>query len=205
MYYYYIMKIAIDIDNTLLRCKSKIYNLISKLERASLFKSFGKVKLFQRDDHSIITTRYRPLLGRLSDVNCLEEIEGASGVINSLSEDGNEVFFLSSRPNIKFLNEVILEWLQNHKIKYNFVALNCGDKSKFCEKYGIDMLIDDGLKKIQGVNSRKIESIWFNPDGQKADTTKLKYPKLFHGAGSWEEIEKIAKEIAEEKKPAEKI
>lgn len=198
------MKIAIDIDNTLLTCKSRVYNFACKLEKASLFRSFGKVKLFQKDDHTKITTKYRRILGAMSDVNSLEEIDGASEVINSLSESGNEVMFLSSRPNIKFLNEVILEWLQTHKIDYDFVALNCHDKHKFCAENGVDLLIDDNFKKVCSVNSSGIETIWFNPSGQKLDKAKIANPKLFHEAKSWKEIEKLAREIVQSKQPPEK-
>ena len=152
------MIIAIDIDKTIVDCRSMVYQVATKLEKA-LPKMPKKSKFLSKENVS----KYRNLFGKIGDPKYYDPVENCIDVINDFSKEGNTVVLLSSRPNMCTFNNVILTWLEEHKLNYNFVVVNCADKAKFCEYHGINVLIDDSVRHCIKTNKKGIPTVLFDP------------------------------------------
>lgn len=155
------MIIAIDIDKTIVNCRSMVYQVANKLEKA-LPKMPKQPKFLSSEDKG----KYRNLFGKIGDPKYYDQVENCVDVINDFSKEGNTVVLLSSRPNMRTFNNVILTWLEEHKLNYNFVVVNCADKAKFCEQHGINVLIDDSVRHCIKTNKKGIPAILFDPKDQ---------------------------------------
>lgn len=151
------MKIAIDIDKTIVDCRSKVYQIANKVEKV-IPKVSKKPTEISREEIG----KYRNLFGRMGDPKYYEEIDNCIEVINDFTKRGNQVILLSSRPNMRTFNNVILRWLENHEVNYDLVVVNCADKAKFCEQHKVDLLIDDGVKHCVKTNRKGIPTILFD-------------------------------------------
>ena len=194
------MKIAIDLDKTLFNCKSVIYEIMAVADRLMPVRN-TKPKIFTKEDKDYLPSKYRKLFGKIGDPELYEEIDGSVEMVNKLAAKGHTVCFLSSRPNMRTMNHVVLNWLEKHKVNYDFVVVNCSDKAKFCEQHGISVLIDDSMKNCKHANEAGINSILLDTK-QKYDLTKEKYArrKGFYSAKSWEEVGQTIKKIEKEEK-----
>ncbi len=187
------MVIAIDIDNTILKCKSKLYKIISELEKLPFIKVPGKeIKIENQNDRKF-SKRNRKILGKLGNIDEYEEIEGSINALNELSRQGHKIVFLSSRPNIRFFNEIILEWFQNNKVDYDFLLINCKDKAKFCKEHGVGLLIDDSLSNCERATKMGINTIWLNSNEKEKMPQKFTNNKKIHLAKNWKEIISMVK------------
>lgn len=156
------MKVAIDIDNTLLRCKSLLYKIASKLEQKGSFKlSNTPIEISHDESKNFSNEKKHIIFGALGNIDKYEEIDGAVETINKLAESGHQIVFLSNRPNIRLLNNIVLTWLENKKVKYDFVIINCGNKVEFCKKHGVDLLIDDSVRNCVEAQKNGISTILF--------------------------------------------
>ena len=156
------MKIAIDIDNTILTCRSLIFKLMSVVEKKFSFKITKTPAVFRKGEARIFANQHRNLLfGKMGDIKMYDEIDGAIDVINKLYESGHSIVFLSNRPNIRFLNSVVMNWLEENKVNYDIVVINCGDKVKFCKEHGVDLLIDDSLRNCKAASKAGIKTVLF--------------------------------------------
>lgn len=152
------MIIAIDIDKTIVNCRSMVYQVANKLEKV-IPKMPKKPTFLNKSEIG----KYRNLFGKIGDPKYYDEVENCVDVINKFSKEGNTVVLLSSRPNMRTFNNVILTWLEEHKLNYNFLVVNCADKAKFCEHHGVKILIDDGVKHCIKTNKKGIATILFDP------------------------------------------
>lgn len=153
------MIIAIDIDKTIVNCRSMVYQVATNLEK-TLPKMPKKPKFLSNTD----VGTYRNLFGKIGDPKYYDAVENCVDIINNFSKNGNTVVLLSSRPNMRTFNNVILTWLEEHKLNYNFVVVNCADKAKFCEFHGVSILIDDSVKNCVKTNKKGIATILFDPN-----------------------------------------
>lgn len=168
------MIIAIDIDKTIVDCRSMVYQVASKLEKA-LPKMPKKPKFLSKED----ICKYRNLFGRIGDPKYYDPVENCIDVINDFSKEGNTVVLLSSRPNMRTFNNVILTWLEEHKLNYNFVVVNCANKAKFCEENKVNLLIDDSVKHCLKANKVGIPTILFDPKDKYDSELRLEMTNLF--------------------------
>ena len=184
------MIIAIDIDKTIVDCRSMVYQVASKLEK-TLPKMPKKPKFLSKDDMG----KYRNLFGKIGDPKYYDPVENCIDVINDFSKEGNAVVLLSSRPNMRTFNNVILTWLEGHKLNYNFVVVNCADKAKFCEQHGINVLIDDSVKHCIKTNKKGISTVLFDPkdkygkDGEEFEDEQELNNYLTSGNGKLENLD----------------
>ena len=197
------MRVAIDLDQTLFEFKSSIYKLAAKLEW-HIPKPFNKsVFLDKKEFYSKVHRETRNLYGKIGDPKYYEEINGSVDMVNKLAEDGHQIVFLSSRPNMRAMNNVVLTWLENKSVNYDFLVVNCPNKAKFCQKYKVDVLVDDSLKNCTQVTKVGIPAVLLDTRG-KYDFTKEKFvsnKKLKH-AKNWRNAYSIVREIAQQKEKA---
>ena len=189
------MKIAIDIDNTILECKSNLYKLISVVEKLVPTHN-TKPNIIPNDEKAKNVKLVRNLFGRIGNPEYYKEIEGAGDAINNFCVEGHSVILLSSRPNVRTFNNVVLSWLEKNKINFDFMVVNCSDKAKFCEKYGVDLLIDDSIGKCVSTNDKGVSTILLDTKSKvDEDNSKLKNRDNFYIAHSWKDAEKLARKV----------
>ena len=197
------MKIAIDIDNTLLECKSNLYKLISTMEKFVPSHN-SKPNFIANDEKAKNVKVVRNVFGKIGNPDYYKEIDGAGDAINNFCSEGHTVDFLSSRPNVRILNNVVLSWLEKNKINFDFMVVNCSDKAKFCEKYGVDLLIDDSMEKCKSTNDKGVSTILLDTK-KKVDeeNPKIKNRDKFYVAHSWKDAEKLARKVNDKIKEVE--
>jgi len=191
-----IMKIAIDIDKTLFDCKkSLIYQVANSLEKI-IPKRHKDFKYLTKEDAKNIPIKFRNLFGKMGDPEKYEEVDGSVDIIKKFASEGHQIAFLSSRPNMRIMNQVIISWLQKHDLPNDFVVVNCSDKAGFCLEHGIDVLIDDGLKNCVSTNSLGISTIHLNPSKKfSKENAGVKNPDKFYVANGWKEVENQIRNI----------
>lgn len=188
------MIIAIDIDNTLLRCRSLVYELMSIVERKVSSGNSNKTPfVMKKGEARRFANKHRNFLfGKLGNIKMYEQIDGALDVINKICESGNQVVFLSNRPNIRFLNNVVMEWLEQNKVQYDFVVVNCGNKAEFCKKHNIELLIDDSVKNCREASKAGIKTILFGAENSSETKTTKKHKQSRHVEASEMKTENAA-------------
>ena len=197
MFYNNTMKIAIDLDKTLFECKSKIYDLMVSLEHV-IIKPPSKPTILEPSEADIKNINSRNMFGKIGNPELYTEVDGSVGFINKLASEGNQIVFLSSRPNMRTMNNVIMTWLQKYNVNYDFVVVSCSNKAKFCKEHGIKLLIDDGLRNCYNASNEGVTSIFLDNKGKYEPTDKLFINnKKLHHAKNWRNVYKIAEKVIE--------
>lgn len=82
----------------------------------------------------------------------LEVVENASKYIDKLRDDGHEIYIISGRANGEYSNpyDMTVNWLKKYNIYYDKLILtnayNAHEKTEFCIKNNIQIMIDDSLR-----------------------------------------------------------
>lgn len=194
------MKIAIDIDKTLFDCKqSMVYQILTKIEKLIPKTSKSQGRVLPAEEIKNLPIKYRNLFGKMGDFTKYEQVDRAVEIIKKFASEGHSIAFLSSRPNMRIMNQVIINWLEKHDIPSDFVVINCADKAGFCKSHGFDVLIDDGFKNCKKTNDRGIPTVYLNTDNKKIDKSKISNKNIFHVAKDWKEVESKVKLIEQSK------
>ena len=173
MFYNKIMKIAIDIDKTLFECKSALYEFIAKLEGGLSIRPPSSPVFLDKESPKEKNIKARNIFGKIGNADFYTEIDGSVEFINKLAAEGHQITFLSCRPNVRTMNNVVLTWLEKNKVNYDFVVVSCSNKAKFCEKYGIGLLIDDGINNCIGASEAGIQSILLDTKGKHENKSAI--------------------------------
>lgn len=160
------LKIAIDIDNTLIVHEGAIPNMIVRLQTALMN---GPEKRNRR----IVESDWRE-----EGCFCItpDEKEADSiKVIRRLAEEGHEIIVLSSRPGMSPI-KYLTEWsLDKHGIPYHKLVLNCQNKADYCRERDIDVLIDDNEVTCKRVVEKNPETLVINFAGERKGDEYLDY------------------------------
>ena len=135
--------LGIDLDYTILSCKSLLYKLMNRIQRI-------------KGDESISYTEIDParvkqspsLLAKISKIfnpNAYHPIPDAIETINHLHRMGYEIQFISNRPNFAPLVSMTTSWLEDHDVEYDKLVLGCKNKAAYAEVCHLDMMIDDNI------------------------------------------------------------
>jgi hypothetical protein len=172
-----------------------VYQVLNSLDKV-MPKRHKEFKYLTSEDAKNIPVKFRNLFGKMGDPEKYEEVDGSVEIIKKFTNEGHQVAFLSSRPNMRIMNQVIISWLQKHDLPHDFIVVNCSDKAGFCLEHGIDVLIDDGLKNCTTTNSLGISTIHLNPSKNfNMEKAGVKNPDKFYTANGWAEVEKKIKII----------
>lgn len=172
------MKIAIDLDQTILDCVSLIYQISNKLIPAKFKK---RLKYAQLDSNNKSGSHL--LISKMQKAECYYDIEDAIDVINYFFDDGDEIVLLSSRPNFASLNRAVLEILNKLQLPYHSLYVKCSNKTLFCLKESVDVLVDNTYKICKHASDNFINTIFYNPNMLKVDNNSR-----IVNATSWLEI-----------------
>ena len=187
------MKIAIDLDGTIFSCDSLLYKVAN-----TFFSAYSQqnLKYSEIDVEEEKTNSFLSRFTKILNHQYYKEVEDATNIIREWKRFGHEIILLSSRPNWKALRSVVLTWLDNFDLEFTMLVVACSNKAKFCEKYKVDVLIDDTFANCKNAGKQGIKSVCLveNKDKIKADT------KNVFVAENWFEIDEQIKKIYNDKK-----
>lgn len=181
------MRIAIDIDKTLLDCNSFLYKLANQL----ISKNNNNPKNLKYKSIENIEVYKENLLNKISKIhnhNYYSINENASTIINKWFDEGHEIILLSSRPSSKSLAVVLLYCMEKFNIHYTQIITACNNKPAYCKENDIDIIIDNSFNICKVCSENGIKSIHYLPD-EKIEKAKVNSNFIF--AKSWNEIEII--------------
>ena len=177
--------IAIDCDDTIIN-SSKVwidltYLTLKELKIEPLTDNPKNYKdLFIQDKTSkeykkIIKTRKKY---NKKYLNMYIATKNAKQVIDKFKSMGFKIYILSARDykhwglKLKKLTKKILE---DNKIYFDKIILNCKNKAKFCKKHNIALLIDNSLNHCKACKEMGINAICYNEIQQKPKDENLIY------------------------------
>lgn len=181
------MKIVVDLDQTLLDCTSKIYQISNR------FLS-GRYK--KKLNFNVIDPNEKPKkflrISSMQNADNYFEVENSVEVIKNWFNEGDEIILLSSRPNFSSLNATILDWLGRFEMPYHRLIVHCSNKTLFCQKENVDVLIDNTYNVCKHAAKHNVNVIFYNPytdrDIEEATTVK-----------SWNEIAECVNNLKQNK------
>lgn len=179
------MKIAVDIDKTLFDCSSTIYQLFNFF--ALYKKKSKKLKYDVLDVSKVTKTGFAIPFGKMSNYREYREILNACMVLNNWHKNNHTVILLSSRPNFKAFQRVIVDLINKFNIDVDFIVVACNNKAEFCKKYGIDVLVDDSRENCYNCEQKGVRSILFKDaiNGEKRERLEN---QGFRVASNWIEV-----------------
>ncbi len=156
------MKIAIDIDFTVVRNDTLLYRLANHLQdilNEGILKNRYKPIKIEKSTHT------KPsVLNKLSLLNNknFNQIKNAKKAINELHKS-NVIYFVSSRGNLPGVKHLTMQNIEKNGIEFDVIYINCNRKDKFVNEYGVDLFVDDSLYHCETVaKNTKAQSICFN-------------------------------------------
>lgn len=177
------MKIGIDIDDTTvvtIKSMIKYGNIFNEevLKRPPVNFNFGEIKdryymnaLFgwsEETKFEFFDLYYKNVLE-----DC-EPLPNASKVITKLKEEGNEIFFISSRiTTIKGCNaeQITIDSFNKNKIPFDKVIIGAYNKLEYCLNNNIEVFVDDSLEVLQELSKHGIRCyLMTSPINSKLDT-----------------------------------
>ena len=186
------MKIMIDLDNVLFKCNSIPYILGNKLFTMTTFKKPLRYKTIDKE----VAKNYKNLLFffKFCNKKHLKELENSVSIINNWYNQGHEIHFVSSRPNLKSIQKETVDWLEEQKVNYDSLIFSCTNKPRFCQRNNFDIIIDDSLSNCIYSSTLNINAIWLTP---KNKFGLYKYIPLYkmHYAINWNQVDSFVQEI----------
>ena len=164
------MIIGIDIDDT------TVVTVKSMVKYGDKYDTEVLGRKAQKDNLGQIKDRYymRALYGWTDEQkfaffdmyykNALEEcypLPNAVEKINKLKEEGNEIIFITARlTNVKNCDteSITKTTLEKYGIPYDKLIMNVDNKLEFCQKYGVEVFIDDSFETCKSLQDNGIKS-----------------------------------------------
>ena len=182
------MKIAIDIDQTLLECDSILYKIFNKF--GSKQDKNKKLKYKDVEEEIISEQTLLNCISKIHNHNYYKIMEDASDIIKKWKAEGHEIILLSSRPSYKSLVNTLLLCVKKFDIKFDKITIGCNNKVLFCLEKKVDVLIDNCLDICKLCCEKGVNSIWYNKEEENVWYRKV------NNASSWKEIDCKVTEIS---------
>ena len=187
------MRIAIDIDRTLLDCDSFLYKILNKI--VSKQNVNKKLKYNQINEIEYCKECFLKYFSKIFDYRSYKIVENSSQVINNWFNSGNKIILLSSRPSSRELIKTLLIFFNKFNVKFHQIITQCNNKVLFCKEKNIDILVDNSFDICKNCYDYNIKGIWYNKEKEKY------YGKIPIEAITWDEIDlEVSKIIANYKK-----
>ena len=183
------MKIAIDLDETLLTSNSVLYKVLTKIQTPSKVNSKLKFKPVAR--YGEVNVGWRKFLLSIFNPQKYYEIKDAISTINKLKEEGNQIILLTSRPHgFKPMRNLTLQWLEQNNVNYDTLVFGCVNKAMFCQVFNVDAIVDDKTKTCINSSLLGVNAINILKDSKATDAIKQKYKDNpnYYVAHSWKSI-----------------
>ena len=159
------MRIGVDIDDTITNsweCFIPYYAKMFNIDEETLHKSlpyyYAIKPAISLDEYF---ERIRPVYDEVVPKVTLKP--GVKEVIDKLYDEGHHIFFITARGRGHTdPYKDSKEYLDKHKIKYDKIIVDSGDKSKVCQREHIDLFIDDSAKHCKAVSKLGIDVLMFD-------------------------------------------
>jgi len=187
------MKIGIDIDDTISKTNELLIEQALIFDRDYLddrgFKdenayAFQDMLYWTRED----TRNFISYVRKNNMFLKLEPIEDSIKYINMLKEEGNEIYFITKRPNLLNVKSMTKKWLKVNGYKYNKLHMHINDKAAFIQKHKMDILIDNDIPTAIACRELGLKYI-LKQDGYNTKSTDLNL------IDKWEDIYNYIKEM----------
>mgnify|MGYP001105610119 CR=1 FL=1 len=174
------MRIGIDIDDVITDTSSSIRKYIDKSDnKGHIYNHIEEVMRGEMPTQEI-KNFYKD-----NSINIFRDAEvkkDASGVIKNLMDEGNEVFIITSRGEVKFSGseQLTLDYLKAHNINYTKIIF---------KENSIDLMVDDSVKFCVDIVNNNMKSILFTSVVNKNEIVEV--PRV----SSWLELQKELENI----------
>lgn len=185
------MKIAIDIDKTLVDCTSVLYEIINAL--FSNQDDNKKLKYTNIEKNPIINSKIVKRLNRMYNPKYYSMCDNASEIVNKLYDEGHNIIFLSSRPGGKTLASTLLICINKFDFKYSEIVVSCNNKIRYCKEKDIDLLIDNSYVTCLNSSKKGVLTICYLKNSKNIDIEKN---DNLYICKNWNEIGKKVEEIS---------
>ena len=135
------MRIGIDIDDVITDTSSSIRKYIDKSDnKGDIYNHIEEVMRGEMPTQEIKNFYKDNSINIFRDAIVKKD---ASGVIKNLMDEGNEVFIITSRGEVKFSGseQLTLDYLKAHNINYTKIIFNCFEKANICKENSIDLMV----------------------------------------------------------------
>ena len=142
------MKIAIDIDNTILEHDSLLYkfaNNLNSIVKPNKVLRYKELKMWERHEDKLIVKAIAKLLS-LSNIKKYTVNSKLKSFIQCLSALGVEFTVLSSRPDWDCLNVIVFQALSDLGFEDEKIILECNNKVEYLKLNNISLMIDCSTK-----------------------------------------------------------
>ena len=181
------MKIGIDIDDVITDTSKSIQNYIEQYDEN------GEISNYMEDVMRGDMTN--PTIKRFFADNCVaifsnaQMKENANTIMQKLLEEGNEIYIITSRGEIKFKGseKVTLNYFERHHIPYTKILWNSFEKAQICVDNQIDLMVDDSAKFCEEISEKNIGSILFT------SSVNQNIPVTVPRVNSWLELQEKVK------------
>lgn len=181
-----ILKIGIDVDNTLFYCNSLLYKIIAKFKFSSIKHKlkYTEVPIIKETK---VNTFFRKVF-KFFNPKAYKPCEEAIETINLLHNAGNKIVLITSRPAFGPFVSSLQEWLSSHDVCCDTLVMGCNNKTYYITKNNIDLLIDDLPKNCRDAEKVGQKSILYT-GATKLNGKKLKRGKnLSNIASTWKAV-----------------
>lgn len=186
------MKIAIDIDKTIIDCDSFLYKILNICQ----FKQSSNNKLRYKviDNKIIYEENIIRKINKMFNSEYYYVIDDVVQVINELQANGDEIILLSRRPRIKPLINILLICLYKYNINFSKIIIGCNNKAKYCSNNKVELLIDDSYDACINASKEGVNVIVYSKS-YEFNNYKRNSSNNFKVAHNWKEIDKYIKEL----------
>ena len=172
------MRIAIDIDDTLVDTSKMIKEYVKKLDK----KYIENVKDIMIDNmkNPIVVEFYDKYLEEISDNAKLKD---DVDLINKLYNN-HEIYIITARSEnfIDNVDQKTKRLLDKFNIKYHKIITGAGRKAEVCVKNNIDLLIDDSIKHCTNFKQKGGKVLLFDSINNR--NIDIDLPRVY----SWKEV-----------------
>lgn len=160
------MRIGIDIDGVMTEYDS----VILKTANDYGFKHI-KNAYYLQDEFGITKEQEDKYWSKYYDKaqKYVEARPNVAEVINMLHKRGHEIWIVTGRSEIDVPKddnssfvETTFNWLEKNDIYYDKIFFRITEKGNFCQKYKIDLMIEDSPEQIIYLNKKNIKTIIMN-------------------------------------------
>lgn len=178
------MKIMIDLDRVVFDCPSISYflgNLLFAKNNTNRTLKFHLV-----DTKKAKQAKNNLFFLRSTHVKNFNQINNSVEILKKWNMQGFDIYFVSTRPKLKSLQKVVVEWFEKNDINYNSLIFACTNKAKYCKDKKIDVMIDDTYENCLNAAYKGIIPLWLRTDYNK---NHLYDPELVFSVQNWNEID----------------
>ncbi|GBF10069.1 5' nucleotidase, NT5C type [Tepidibacillus sp. HK-1] len=156
------MRLGIDIDGTIkqtqrtaIQLYNEVLNRDVKEDEVTTFYLDEPYGLSEEEGRRI----WRKLEAKIYTVGI--PLEHAPEALQQLKGEGNQIYFITARPDTDRIRKITIEWLKKHNFPYNGenLFMNAHDKGTVANQLGIDLFFEDDPEHINNLLAKKIHTI----------------------------------------------